>query len=70
MKSRFSRWPPRQPTWISDQDDLAIFDLQVIPMLPAKFRVNWPSRRSEKLIFKMATVAAILDFQWDDFSYF
>ena len=21
---------------------LAIFDLQVIPMLPTKFRVNWP----------------------------
>ena len=44
---------------------LASFDLQVIPMLPAKFRVNWPfssDRRREKLIFKMAAMAVILDF--------
>ena len=26
---------------------LAIFDLQVIPMLPAKFRVNWPHSSEE-----------------------
>ena len=27
---------------------LAIFDLQVIPMLPAKFRVNWPFSSEEE----------------------
>ena len=40
----------------------AIFDLQVIPMLPSKFGVNWPLSSGEevkKYIFKMA---AILDF--------
>ena len=90
VKSIFSRWPPRQPSWISDRNDfsyfcstshpnasyqvssllafrfrrrsenwfsrwpphsgylgipigtiLAIFDLQVTPMLPAKFQVSW-----------------------------
>ena len=87
-KKRFSRWPPWQPSWISDQHYfsyfwstshpdasyqvwiglsaqvmkwkidfqdgghdghlgfpigtiLAIFDLQVTPMLPTNFRVNW-----------------------------
>ena len=35
---------------------LAIFDLRVTPMLPTKFRVNWPFK-----IFKMAAMAAILD---------
>ena len=86
-KNRFSRWPPWQLSWISDQNDfsyflsmsprcflpslesiglsvqvkkrkidfqdgghlvfpigtiLAIFDLQVTPMLPTKYLVNWP----------------------------
>ena len=36
-KNRFSRWQPLRPSWIS----LAIFFLQVTPMLPAKFQVNW-----------------------------
>ena len=27
---------------ISDRTILAIFDLQITPMLPTKFRVNWP----------------------------
>ena len=49
MKIRFSRWPARQPSWISDQDDLAIFDLQVIPMLTAKFQVNWLFSSSEEV---------------------
>ena len=31
-------------SWISDRNDLAIFDLQVTPMLPTKYRVNWPRR--------------------------
>ena len=38
-KNRFSRW---RPSWISDRTILAIFDLQVTPMLPTKYQVNWP----------------------------
>ena len=41
-KNRISRWRPWWPSWISDRNDLAIFDLQVTPMLPTKYRVNWP----------------------------
>ena len=65
-KNRFSRWPPwRRPSWISDRQDLAIFDLQVTPMLPTKFRVNWPlgSGEEAKNRFLMAAMAAILDFR-------
>ena len=48
-KNRFSRWPPRQSSWISDPNDFSYFDLQVTPMLSTKLRVNWPFRiRSEK----------------------
>ena len=64
-KKRFLRWPPWQPSWISGWNDLAIFDLQVTPMLPSKFQVNWPFDSGEKVkkyIFKMAAIAAILDF--------
>ena len=45
---------------------LAIFDLQVILMLPSKFGVNWPfgsGEKAKKKIFKMAAMAAILDFR-------
>ena len=41
VKNRFSRQPPWWPFWISNWNNLAIFDLQVIPMLPTKFRVSW-----------------------------
>ena len=39
-KNRFSRlWP----SWISDRKDfIFFFDLQVTPMLPTKYQVNWP----------------------------
>ena len=30
------------PSWIFNRMILAIFDLQVTPILPTKFRVNWP----------------------------
>ena len=48
---------------------LAIFDLQVTPMLPTKFQVNWhfSSGEGEKQVFKMAAMAAILDFQLEQF---
>ena len=41
---------------------LAIFDLQVILMLPTKFRVNWPLGKKHQ-----AAMAAILDFQSEQF---
>ena len=66
MKNRFSIWSPRQPSWISDQDDFSYFYLQIITMLPTKFRVNWPfssEEEAKKKIFKMAAIVAILDFQ-------
>ena len=47
-KYRFSRWLPWRPSWISDRNDLAIFDLQVTPMPPTKFRVNWPFGSGEE----------------------
>ena len=43
---------------------LAIFDLQVIPMLPTKFGVNWPFGSGEEAknrFLKMAAMEAILD---------
>ena len=45
---------------------LAIYDLHVILMLPTKFQVDWPfgsGEEAKKLIFNMATTAAIFDFQ-------
>ena len=64
---------------------LAIFDLQVIPMLPAKFRVNWlySSEEEEKnwkidfqdghhgghLRFPIATIFAIFDLRHLNASY-
>ena len=48
MKNAFSRWPPWWPYWISNPNDL-IFDLQVTPMLPTKFQVNWPFGSGEEV---------------------
>ena len=48
MKNRFSRWLPWQPSWISDGHDFSYFDLQVTPMLPTKFGVNWPFGSGEE----------------------
>ena len=69
-KNRFSRWLPWRSFWISDRNYLAIFDLQVFPMFPTKFRVSWPFRSGEeakKWIFKMAIMAAVLDFRSERF---
>ena len=38
FKIDFTWWP----SWISHRNVLAIFDLQVAPILPTKFPVNWP----------------------------
>ena len=49
---------------------LAIFDLQVTPMLPSKFGVNWPfcSEEAAKNIFSRWPPSWISD--RNDFSYF
>ena len=31
-----------RPSWITDRNKLHTFDLQVVPILPTKFRVKWP----------------------------
>ena len=51
---------------------LGSFDLQVTPMLPIKFQVNWlfSSREEAKNNFKMAAIAAILDFRSERFELF
>ena len=48
MKNRFSRWRPWLPSWNADRNDFSYFDLQVTPMLPTKFRVNWHLGLGEK----------------------
>ena len=66
MKNRFSRWPPWWHLGFPIGTILAIFfsishphaSYQVSSQLAFGFR-----RRSEKMIFKMATMAAILDFR-------
>ena len=63
VKNRFSRW---LPSWISDRNDFSYFwstshpnaSYQVSSKLAFGFR-----RRSEKYIFKMATMTLILDFR-------
>ena len=37
-KNRFSRWWPWRPSWIFDCNNFSYFFLQVIPMLPTKFK--------------------------------
>ena len=68
-KNRFSIWLPCWPSWNLADMILAIFDLQVTLMLPSKFGVNWPfgSGEEAKKIFKMAAMAAILDFRSERF---
>ena len=49
---------------------LATFDvIHVTPMLPSKFGVNWPfgSGRKQKIDFQDGSMAAILDFRWEQF---
>ena len=39
-----------------------LFDQRVTPMLPTKFRVNWPFGSREKIGVQDSAMAAILDF--------
>ena len=64
-KNKHSRWLPCGHLGFPIRTILAIFDLQVTPMLPTKFQVSWPFDSGEEVknrFFKMATMAAILDF--------
>ena len=48
-KNRFSRWWPRQPSWMSNRTISAIFDIKVTMMFPTKFQVSWPFDQEQKL---------------------
>ena len=66
VKNRFSRRLPWRPSWISNRHDFSYFwsishpnaSYQVLSQLAFGFR-----SRSEKYIFKMAAMVAILDFR-------
>ena len=47
-KNRFSRWPPCGHLGFTIGTILAIFDLQVTPMLHSKFGVNWLNGSGEE----------------------
>ena len=70
--NRFSTWLLERLS--SDRMILASFDLQVIPILPIKFRLNWPSIQEKKfkiafqdgncdshLVFPIGTILSIFD---------
>ena len=46
---------------------LSIFDLQITPMLPTKFQVNWPFGSGGEAKNKIVAMAAILDFRLERF---
>ena len=68
VKNRFSRW-----LGFPIRTILAIFDLQVTPILPSKFGVNWPfgsgeeakNRFSRWLLWRPSWIS-----DRNDFSYF
>ena len=83
-KNRFSWWPPRQHSWISDRNELLFFFfLQVTPMLHIKFQVNLPfgsgveakkmtfqdCRHGGRQGFQIETSLAFLDLQVNNASY-
>ena len=64
------QWPPWPQSGISYRKDLAIFNLQVTPMLPDKFRVNRPFSSGENRFSRwpptwisIGTILAIFDLQ-------
>ena len=69
-KHRLSRWPP-WPSWIADRNDFIYFWSTSHP--DASYQVSsqmglWFRRRSGKYIFKMAAMAATLNFRSERFS--
>ena len=72
-KNTLSKWPPRWPSWISEQYDFIFFFISSHP--DASYRVKIQlvfrfRRRSENGIFKMSAIATILDFRLERFSFF
>ena len=83
VRNRFLRWPLWPLSWLSDWKDFIylfflfffffFFYLQVTPMLPNKFQVNWPFGSEEELknrfsrcghlVFLIGTTLAIFDLQ-------
>ena len=66
-KNIFARW---RQSWISERNDFSYF--RSISHINASYQVSnrlalWFRRRSEKYIFKMAAMAAILDFRAERF---
>ena len=49
VQNRFSTWLLGRPSRIFDQNDFAIFDVQVTPILSIKFRVNRPFYSGEEV---------------------
>ena len=53
VQNRFSTWPPRRPSYVSNQTILAIFDLQGIPILPImktrlfKYTENYTNKKGK-----------------------
>ena len=47
-QNRFPKQQPWWPSWISDRNELANFDLPAILMLSTKFQVNWPFGSGEE----------------------
>ena len=70
-ENRFSRWQPWHPSWIADRKDFSFF-LLYKTMILTKFQISWPFGSGEEanLIFKIAAMAAILDFRSEQFSFF
>ena len=72
-QNRFSIWPLWRPAWISDRHDFSSFRSscpviteQVLDEIHQRF-----GKKCRKLIFKMAAMAAIIDFhRLINFSYF
>ena len=71
-KNRFSRWPQRWPSWISDQTLSAIFDLRHLDSYQVSGQLAfWFRKRSEKqcfqncglLGFPIRMILAIFDLQ-------
>ena len=70
LENKFSRWPTWRQSWISDWNDFSCFQYTSHP--DASWQVSsklvfWFGRRSEKHIFKMAAMAAILNFRSERF---
>ena len=70
VKNRFSSWRPWQPSWISDRKDFSYFWCTSHPNASYQVSSQLAFRLAKKQIFKMAAMAAVLDFRSERFSFF